>query len=103
MSQRESYHDDPSGRDALREEERRQFHHLYQYDPKAEKPARPSKLGTAWVGKGEGATLADLCGAAGLPVKPGDEAIKTDLALTGAPWQDYDFRRLSFAQKERQP
>ncbi len=59
------------------------------------------KLGTNWVGKGEGATLAALCRAAGLPVKAGDEAIVTDLALTGQPFQEYDHVRMKFMQNER--
>lgn len=66
------------------------------------------KLGTIWVGPGQGATGLELCQAflasafAGRLVSPifPRPHVKTNLALTGNPLQLYDLERIEQAEKQ---
>lgn len=71
-------------------------------------PARPDKLGTAWTGDGEGATVEEFnnanhpdgtdnfCGICQAidKVSPSRWGLPTNLRLTGAPLTPYDIERI---------
>jgi hypothetical protein len=55
-------------------------------------------LGTDWTAPLEGDDLATILRAMDKPVLPGDETRKTNLRLTSAPLQPYDYDRMRYIE-----